>query len=281
MSVASTLWRIRGRCARVAIRGPTTIAIPGRARTSPRVADHPVGQAAPPRRPRYSETVSVITSPTPRRSRSPDVAWWIAWSWRHRRNGREHEQARDPPQIAIRALGRQKRSVRAVVKDDERAHQKARGQDNQRQRERQRDAERPVDQCRTDQVRHHRGGELQHASPQTGLGVGRKRFRAGAAASLTRHGLAPVQGWTFQSATPPHAVSRPPRARALSSSQQAGRTYVVPPARQDAVELTRCGPREGQIHTPAVSGAMELARLTRPATVRPARARRSPAPARP
>jgi hypothetical protein len=31
----------------------------------------------------YSPTVKVIMSPTPRRSRSPEVAWWMACSKRH------------------------------------------------------------------------------------------------------------------------------------------------------------------------------------------------------
>ncbi len=35
---------------------------------------------------RYSRTVSVLISPTPRRSRSPAVAWWIAWLWRQLAN---------------------------------------------------------------------------------------------------------------------------------------------------------------------------------------------------
>ena len=159
-----------------------------------RIADHPVGHPAAPFatavfRDRQRDHVSHAAALEVARRSVVDRV--IVAPPQERR---EHEQAHDSPHVAIRALGVQKRSVRAVVKDDKRAHQKACGQDHQPERERPRDAERQVDQRRAHQVRHDGGGQFQQAARQTGLGVARKRFGAGAAACFTRHGLLQCKG---------------------------------------------------------------------------------------
>ena len=50
---------------------------------------------------RYSSTVRVWMSPTPRRSRSPAVAWWIACSRRHTANGVQTSTPSVAPSIAF------------------------------------------------------------------------------------------------------------------------------------------------------------------------------------
>jgi hypothetical protein len=88
MFVPITLRRIRGRAERDTKRGPTMSATIG---PIPNITmDYERGDT--PSVPAqgsavYSATVSARTSPPPRRSRSPDVAWWIACSCRQRRNG--------------------------------------------------------------------------------------------------------------------------------------------------------------------------------------------------
>ena len=167
-----------------------------------RVADHPVARAGPAR-------ARAVLGDRQRDDVSHAAAFEVA------RRGvvdrvvvapaqerREHEQAHDRPSHAFARLDAQERSVRAVVKDDERAHQEAGGQDDQRQRERQRDAERQVDQYRTDQVGHDGSGEVQQASRQTGLGVAGERFGACAAAFFTRHGRLQCRGGRFRAQHP-------------------------------------------------------------------------------
>ena len=97
-----------------------------------RVAEQPVAEPAPAAAaPRYSATVSVGTSPTPRRSRSPEVAWWTACSWRQLLERREDEQAERRPSHALARFDGQERAVRAVVEDDEGAQQEAGGRDRE------------------------------------------------------------------------------------------------------------------------------------------------------
>ena len=66
--------------------------------------------------------------------------------------------------------------MRAVVKDDERPHQEAGGRKHQHERQQIRDIKREIHQDGNGQVRHDRGEDLEHASPETGTGVGGKRF---------------------------------------------------------------------------------------------------------
>ena len=66
--------------------------------------------------------------------------------------------------------------MRAVVKDDERPHQEPGGRKRQGQGQQIRDVKCQVHQDRHGQVRHDRGDDVEHASPEGGMRVGGEVF---------------------------------------------------------------------------------------------------------
>ena len=165
-----TLWRWRGRMlASTRCAGRSSATRSGRSRTSPAGCGRAGSRAAASRaRAAYSSTVSVGTSPVPRRSRSPEVPWWTAWLWRQLANGWKTSRPVNRPSQRFAALGRQERAVGAVVEDDEGPQQEARRRDRQGEGDPDRDLEAEVHRHGQGQVRHHRGGQVEEAAAQRG-----------------------------------------------------------------------------------------------------------------
>jgi hypothetical protein len=119
-----------------------------------------------------------------------------------RLKGREHEETQRRAEPPVGALGGEERSVRAVVKDDERAYQEPRSRDGEHERDQVRDLQREIHEHEQHEVRQDRRQQTAQAAPSVGAGIGLKRVAPESTPSAWQILLSRRVCWR-----PPHLVT--------------------------------------------------------------------------